>query len=250
MAEDPPPRFLPPNIQSPDSLQTGWDRVRELYRLDEHGEPSKEVQFLVKSAVTTMMVGMVYGGVPAARYYREHYIKQSKAEVYRHRMEAVRSAHNAAIRGFIRYGVRWGWRMTAFVTIFNVVNTGLTAYRDKVAMSHFAAAGAVCGGLFRLNLGLRRLVAGSLIGSLLGMPAGMMIMGLQALTKEDLAKHYHHMRQQEYQQKVEEWNEQLHLTDVLLQDMQKADTESALSEMERMNALRQQPPNPGPSLEE
>ena len=31
---------------------------------------------------------------------------------------AQRSAHNAAIRGFLRYGVRWSWRVAVFVTLF------------------------------------------------------------------------------------------------------------------------------------
>lgn len=29
-----------------------------------------------------------------------------------------RSAHNAAIRGFVRFGWRWSWRVAAFVTVF------------------------------------------------------------------------------------------------------------------------------------
>lgn len=33
-----------------------------------------------------------------------------------------RSAHNAAIRGFIRYGFRWSWRVAAFVTLFKYVS--------------------------------------------------------------------------------------------------------------------------------
>ncbi|KAG8431754.1 hypothetical protein GDO86_020100 [Hymenochirus boettgeri] len=90
------------------------------------GQYPEEVQAVVKSTITGAILGWVYGGVPAARQSREHYIRQSQAEIYQHKVEAVRSAHNAALRGFIRYGWRWSWRVAAFVTVFNSVSTGLT----------------------------------------------------------------------------------------------------------------------------
>uniref|UniRef100_A0A8C0Z8R7 Complex I assembly factor TIMMDC1, mitochondrial n=1 Tax=Cyanistes caeruleus TaxID=156563 RepID=A0A8C0Z8R7_CYACU len=51
------------------------------------------------------------------------------------------SAHRAGLRSFIRYGWRWSWRVAAFTMIFNMVSTGLSAYRNKTTISNFAAAG-------------------------------------------------------------------------------------------------------------
>ncbi|XP_077335581.1 complex I assembly factor TIMMDC1, mitochondrial [Lithobates pipiens] len=239
-------QFLPP----PDLPQSGWERVRNMYRRNDRGELSEEAEFMLKSALTGWMVGMVYGGVPAARFSREQYIKNHQAEVYRHRVEAVRSAHNAALRGFIRYGFRWGWRIAAFVTIFNGVSSGLSAYRDKVVISHFAAAGAVTGGLFRINLGLRGLIGGSVIGVMLGVPVGALISGLQALVGEDLLEYKRKQHRKLYEEKLQEWGERMQFTDVILQDMQTADTESASTQMEKITELLQQPRNPDWGREE
>ncbi|KAG2456678.1 TIDC1 factor, partial [Polypterus senegalus] len=87
---------------------------------------SEEITNTIKSALMAAAVGMMYGGIPAARHARKRYIEQSNAEVYRHRIEAVRSAHNAAIRGFLRYGWRWSWRVAAFVTVFKSSRLNVT----------------------------------------------------------------------------------------------------------------------------
>ncbi|KAM9320424.1 complex I assembly factor TIMMDC1, mitochondrial [Gastrophryne carolinensis] len=192
--------------------------------------------------MTGLMAGFVYGGVPAARFSREQYIKNSQADVYLHRVDAVRSAHNAAIRGFIRYGFRWGWRVAAFVTIFNGISFTLSAYRDKVVMSHFAAAGAVTGGLFRMNLGLRGLVGGAFLGGMLGVPVGAVTAALQAVVGENIREQRRRRRRHEYEEKLKEWSDCVQLTDVLVEKIQKA--ESPESEVQRIDALLQQPRNP------
>ncbi|CAI9580244.1 unnamed protein product [Staurois parvus] len=197
-----------------------------------------------------VLVGAVYGGVPAARFSREQFIQKSRAEIYQHRVEAVRAAHNAAIRGFIRYGFRWGWRIGAFVTIFNGVSSGLSAYRDKVVIGHYAAAGAVTGGLFRMSLGLRGLIGGSVIGALLGVPVGALSSVLQALMGEDLREYKRRQRHQLYEDKLQEWSERIQLTDDIMQDMQKAGAESAADEMEKITEMLQMPRNPDLGREE
>ncbi|KAM4689920.1 complex I assembly factor TIMMDC1, mitochondrial [Rhinophrynus dorsalis] len=210
---------LPSCIRNPDVPETGWDRIRELFQTNELGHYPEEVQSLVKSAISASLIGWIYGGVPAARHSKERYIQQSQAEIYQHRVEAVRSAHNAALRGFIRYGWRWSWRVTAFVTVFNCVSTGLSVYRDKVALSHYAAAGAVTGGLFRLSLGFTGLLSGSVIGGLLGVPAGMLVSGLQSLSGESVREKKRRERRELYDMKLQEWSARLQVTDGVLQEM-------------------------------
>ncbi|KAM3935779.1 complex I assembly factor TIMMDC1, mitochondrial [Leptodactylus fuscus] len=244
-AQDPSNSFLG-GLRDPDSQESGWDRVREIYQRNERGEYSQEAEFILKSALTGALVGFVYGGVPAARFSREQYIKRSQAEVYHHRVEAVRSVHNAALRGFIRYGFRWGWRIAAFVSIFNCVSTGLSAYRDKVVISNFIAAGAVTGGLFRLSLGLRGLVGGSVIGGLLGVPAGALISGLQTLAGQDLREHKRQERRQLHERKLQEWAERVALTDIVVEEIEAAAQESSEKEVEKIVELLHLPRNAAP----
>lgn len=44
---------------------------------------------VAKSALTAAVVGLFYGGLPAARHARERFIQLSQAEIYRSRVEAV-----------------------------------------------------------------------------------------------------------------------------------------------------------------
>ncbi|XP_062866534.1 complex I assembly factor TIMMDC1, mitochondrial [Trichomycterus rosablanca] len=233
---------LPKLLGKPEFPDTGWDRIKDLFdRRD--GQPySDEVRSVAKSAITAALVGLCYGGLPGARHSRERFIQLNQAEIYRSRVEAVRSAHNAAIRGFVRYGWRWSWRMAAFVTLFNTVSTGLSVYGDSNALSHFGVAGAVTGGLFRLNLGLRGLVAGSAIGAALGMPAGALIVGLQKLSGETMREKRRRECRELFELKVAEWNSRLQLTDDLIGEFsgQDQDTEGDLN---RIQQLLSQPRN-------
>nr|XP_033797459.1 complex I assembly factor TIMMDC1, mitochondrial [Geotrypetes seraphini]XP_033797460.1 complex I assembly factor TIMMDC1, mitochondrial [Geotrypetes seraphini]XP_033797461.1 complex I assembly factor TIMMDC1, mitochondrial [Geotrypetes seraphini]XP_033797462.1 complex I assembly factor TIMMDC1, mitochondrial [Geotrypetes seraphini] len=239
---------LPRYISKPEAPDSGWNRIRELFDRDEMQGYPEEVTNIVKGAMTGAILGWVYGGMPAARQARSQYIKQSQAEVYRHRVDAVRAAHNAAIRGFIRYGWRWSWRVAVFVTIFNTVSTGLAVYRDDYALSNFAAAGAVTGGLFRLNLGLRGLTVGSIIGAMLGLPMGALLMAFQKLAGETLSEKKRKARRELYELKLEEWNARLGLMDNVVEEINK-DVQQDMTTMdnEKIEELLSLPRNPGVS---
>ncbi|XP_076839641.1 complex I assembly factor TIMMDC1, mitochondrial isoform X2 [Brachyhypopomus gauderio] len=234
---------VPACVGKPEFPDTGWDRVKDLFDRGD-GQTSEEVRNVGKSAVMAAVVGLLYGGLPAARHARQRFIQLSHAEVYESRVEAVRSAHNAAIRGFIRYGWRWSWRMTVFATIFNTVSTGLSVYRDKNAMSHFALAGAVTGGVFRMNLGLRGLVAGSAIGAALGVPAGLFLVGLQKLNGETMREQRRRERRELYELRLAEWNARLQLTDDLIGEISGQD-QNVDAHLQRIEELLSQPRNEG-----
>ncbi|KAJ6662737.1 hypothetical protein lerEdw1_011377 [Lerista edwardsae] len=196
--------------QPPDS---GWERLRELFRRDELNRYPEETMNIMKAAFSGGIIGLIYGGIPGFVYAKKRYIEQSKGEIYHNRLDAVQSAHRAAIRGFIRYGWRWGWRVAAFVGIFNTVSIGLSAYRDKNALSHFVVAGACTGGLFRMHLGLGGLAGGSIFGALLGVPAGGLLMALQNLAGETAIERRKRERRDLYEQKMTEWRTNLSITE-------------------------------------
>ncbi|KAL0600386.1 Complex I assembly factor TIMMDC1, mitochondrial [Plecturocebus cupreus] len=203
-----PPAFVP----EPYYPESGWDRLRELFLKDEQQKLSKELADICKAALTAGIIGMVYGGVPAFVHAKQRYIEQSQAEVYHNQFDAVQCAHRAATRGFIRYGWRWGWRTAVFVTIFNTVNASLNVYRNKNAVSHFVIAGAVTGSLFRINLGLHGLVAGGILGALLGTPVGSLMMIVQKYCGETVQERKQKDRKALHDLKLEEWKARLQLT--------------------------------------
>uniref|UniRef100_UPI002540AAEB complex I assembly factor TIMMDC1, mitochondrial n=1 Tax=Euleptes europaea TaxID=460621 RepID=UPI002540AAEB len=173
----------------------------------------EETVNICKATFTAGLFGLVYGGIPGFLNAKKRYIEQSGAEMYHNRLDAAQSAHRAATRGFIRYGWRWSWRVAAFVAIFNTVSISLSAYRDKNILSHYVAAGAITGGLFRFNLGLGGFAAGSIFGALLGVPAGGLVMGMQKLSGETLLEKRKRERRELYEQQLTEWNSSLSLTE-------------------------------------
>ncbi|KAL2805063.1 complex I assembly factor TIMMDC1, mitochondrial precursor, partial [Daubentonia madagascariensis] len=212
----------------------------------EHQRTSKELQDIYKAAVSAGIIGWAYGGIPAFIHAKQRYIEQSQAEIYHNRFDAVQCAHRAATRGFIRYGWRWSWRTAVFVTIFNTVNTGLNVYRNKNALSHFVIAGAVTGSLFRINLGLRGLVAGGIIGALLGTPIGSLLMALQKYCGETVQERKQKDRRALHELKLEEWKARLQVTEFLPAEIessiQKNLSEEDAKKIEELLNLPRNPP--------
>ncbi|XP_031147780.1 complex I assembly factor TIMMDC1, mitochondrial [Sander lucioperca] len=240
----PSPSTMPSNIGKPEFPDTGWDRIKDLFDKDATQRYPEELTNVIKSGVVAALAGLLYGGLPAARHARQRYIQVSQAEIYTSRVEAVRSAHNAAIRGFVRYGWRWSWRVAAFVTLFNTVSTGLSVYRDKYSLSHYAAAGAVTGGLFRLNLGLGGLVAGTIIGAVLGIPTGALIISMQSISGETARERRRRERRELYELRLSEWTARLQLTDDLIGELNvSSQAEETNKDMQRIQELLSLPQN-------
>lgn len=241
------PRTLPDLMGRPEFPDTGWDRIKDLFERHPNLKYPEELTNVIKSGVVAAVAGLFYGGLPAARNAKKRYIQNSQAEMYTGRLDAVRSAHNAAIRGFLRYGFRWSWRVTAFVTLFNTVSTGLSVYRDNYTISNYAAAGAVTGGLFRLNLGLGGLVAGTVIGALLGIPAGLMIISMQSLSGETFRERRRREHRELYELKLAEWEARLQLTEDLIGDLNvKTKGDDSTKDLQRIEELLSSPPNKAP----
>ncbi|KAJ7320425.1 hypothetical protein JRQ81_019936 [Phrynocephalus forsythii] len=203
-----PPWFgLPP--QTPSS---GWERLRALVRRNELNQYPEETVNIMRSMASAGIIGLFYGGIPAFISAKKQYIERSDGEIFINRMDAVQSVHRAGIRGFIRYGWRWGWRVAAFTGIFNIVNVGLTVYRDKYSLSHYAIAGGCTGALFRMHLGLRGLAGGTLFGVLLGLPAGQLLAIVEKLSGETLEERRKRQQRELYEQKLAEWEKNLSTT--------------------------------------
>ncbi|XP_067904751.1 complex I assembly factor TIMMDC1, mitochondrial [Heterodontus francisci] len=239
---------LPKYIGNPQVPEKGWDRIRELFDRDEMKKYPEEITNIWKSIIVAACVGMVYGGIPAAKHAKISYIKRSQAEVYKTRMEAVRSAQNAAVRGFVRYGWRWSWRVTAFVAIFNTVSTGLSVYHDQDLLRYYCAAGAITGGIFRMNLGLGGFLAGTAIGALMGVPAGALILAMQKVDGETIRERRCRERREIYELKLEEWRARLHVTEGLIHEI--AGKDSMEKDLEKLEELLNQPRNSESSVEE
>ncbi|NXY33501.1 TIDC1 factor, partial [Pomatorhinus ruficollis] len=186
--------------------QTGWERLRELWRRDEQQQYPEETVNIAKSAFTAGLVGWLYGGLPAFVSARKAFVESSHGEIFQNRADAVQSAHRAGLRSFIRYGWRWSWRVTAFATIFN----GAVS-----SFSGFVLFLAFTGALFRMHLGLQGLMGGIVFGTAFGVPAGGLLMAMYGLAGETLQEKRSRERRELYEQKLAEWQSRLSMTEIL-----------------------------------
>ncbi|XP_023379300.1 complex I assembly factor TIMMDC1, mitochondrial isoform X2 [Pteropus alecto] len=226
-------------------------RVKKMPRVSAEGlrseqqRTSKELENIYRAAISAGIIGWAYGGIPAFIHAKRRYIEQSQAEIYHNQFDAVQSAHRAATRGFIRYGWRWSWRTAVFVTVFNTVNTGLNVYRNKNALSHFVIAGAVTGSLFRINLGLHGLVAGGIIGALLGTPVGSLLMALQKYYGETVQERKQKDQKALHELKLEEWKARLQFTELLPEEIESnLQKNTSKDDAKKIEALLNLPRNP------
>ncbi|XP_019384259.1 PREDICTED: complex I assembly factor TIMMDC1, mitochondrial [Crocodylus porosus] len=227
--------------------ESGWERLRQLWHRDELGHVSKETMDIIKSAFSAMVVGLFYGGMPAFWQAKQQFVERTQGDIFYGRLDAVQSAQTAGLRGFIRYGWRWSWRITAFVTIFQTASTGLSLYYDKVSFSHYVAAGALTGGLFRIHVGLRGLAVGSIFGALLSIPAGGLMVGMQKLSPETMEERQKRKQRELYEQKTTEWKARLNSMEIALEEMERDNERGMEEDAKRIQQLLNLPENSLPS---
>ncbi|XP_073160614.1 complex I assembly factor TIMMDC1, mitochondrial isoform X2 [Lepidochelys kempii] len=130
----------------------------------------------------------------------------------------------------------------------STVSTGLSVYRNKTAFSHFAAAGAFTGGLFRVHLGLSRMAAGSVFGAAFGIPAGGLLLAVQKLAGETIQEKRTRERRLLHEQKLAEWKARLNVTEADLEEIVSNTQEGTMErDIEKIQELLNLPKNPLPS---
>ena len=94
--------------------------------------------------------------------------------------------HAAALKGFVRYGSRWGWKLGLFAGIFTMGRTLSSVYRNKDDVFNYVVAGSefsmhlygfvssdsfslvgVTGGVFKVRHGIKPVIGGAFLGFLL-----------------------------------------------------------------------------------
>ncbi|XP_071815775.1 complex I assembly factor TIMMDC1, mitochondrial-like isoform X3 [Apostichopus japonicus] len=197
--------------------QSGWDNVKAAYRFNRKtGEISREVYELFLMFILGSAAGGLYGGMPASRFARNRYIQTSNAAIYSSKMEALGTSYNAGTRGFIRYGLRWGWR-TGFLAIgFHGLSSFLAVYRDKTDLLNYTAASVCTGALYRVNLGVRGVVGGGVVGAMLGVPAGCCLLAMQKLYGQTMLEVNKKKRLEDLQEKKKDMLEREHAFKTLI----------------------------------
>jgi len=68
--------------------ETGWERLRQIFRKDEFGRIAPEVHTIIQVACMSSFIGAMYGGFMHSRDAYLDFMKNNQATVFRDHLEA------------------------------------------------------------------------------------------------------------------------------------------------------------------
>lgn len=167
----------------------GWDRVKDIFRLNQDGLFTKELSSIINVTLSGSVVGIVLGGMSATKNTVDNFISNNEATKFISHFDAKWHLQQAVSVNFIRKGVRMGAKLGLFCCIFSTITTCTTAYRGKLAIENYMFGGSVTGLLFKMNLGLRGGLVGCGLGGILGGLCGgasLLILKLAGVTIDEV----------------------------------------------------------------
>ncbi|XP_046446378.1 RPII140-upstream gene protein-like [Daphnia pulex] len=162
--------------------ETGWDRLKAIFKTDEFNSVSPELDSTFAAAAGGLLAGMIIGGIPASKLAHEDFITRNKASTFENHIEAKSKLQFNVTRAMAVGGWRVGWRLALFTGGFTFFTTAVSTYRNKSSIFEFSAGGLLAGSMYKFTMGPKAMVAGGLAGGVLGTVAGAVTVGLLKLT--------------------------------------------------------------------
>jgi hypothetical protein len=171
--------------------ETPMDRIRAMYSRNTLGEYSPDL--LQIGTLTKNTAGLVFLGTAVLGGYaaRETYVQKNKHVTYATKFQAMRSYNDAIFFGSLRFGIKWAFKSGIFTGLFMLVSQSISVYRNKTSVIDYIAAGGVTCAVLRFDVGLRGMLAGGVIGSVLGLAAGLGLTGMLYAANETQQKRHH-----------------------------------------------------------
>uniref|UniRef100_A0A1I8P7W6 Complex I assembly factor TIMMDC1, mitochondrial n=1 Tax=Stomoxys calcitrans TaxID=35570 RepID=A0A1I8P7W6_STOCA len=176
-------------VQRPPTNETGWDRVKEIFQVDEFGSISPELNSIYQAGFLGFLVGAIYGGIIQSRVSYMDFMENNQATAFQSHLDAKRKLQDKFTMSFAKGGLKWGWRVALFTTSYYGIVTLVSVYREKSSIYEYLAAGTLSGALYKFNMGLRGMAAGGIIGGFLGGLGGavsLLIMSLSGTSMQEV----------------------------------------------------------------
>ncbi|XP_067616664.1 RPII140-upstream gene protein isoform X2 [Eurosta solidaginis] len=156
----------------PDLNETGWDRLKDMFTIDEFGSISSELNSIYQAGFVGFLFGAIYGGVTKSRIAYLNFMENNQATAFKSHLDAKRKLQDEVTVNFAKGAFRWGWRISLFTSSYYGIITCISVYRGKSSIYEYICAGLVTGSLFKMHLGIRGMAAGGIVGGVLGSVAG------------------------------------------------------------------------------
>ncbi|XP_065722162.2 RPII140-upstream gene protein [Drosophila suzukii] len=152
--------------------ETGPERLKQMFSIDEFGSISSELNSIYQAGFLGFLIGAIYGGVTQSRVGYMNFMENNQATAFKSHFDAKKKLQDQFTVNFAKGGFKWGWRVGLFTTSYFGIITCMSVYRGKSSIYEYLAAGSITGSLYKMNLGLRGMAAGGIIGGFLGGVAG------------------------------------------------------------------------------
>ncbi|KAF7282222.1 hypothetical protein GWI33_003022 [Rhynchophorus ferrugineus] len=178
-------RFTPTEANSDRSVakdETGWDRIKRMFEVNEFGDISYEANSILQCAALSMFIGGIYGGTINSKNAYMDFMRNNEATKFKHQFEAKRLLQDRVTIAFGKGAFKFGWRVTLFATTFVGITTLVQTYRGTNGIIEYVGAGGLAGFIYKFNMGPKAWIAASTVGSALGLVCGGITWGFLKLT--------------------------------------------------------------------
>lgn len=179
---------------------TWRERLGLMWRLDQYGQVSPELELVMSTTMTVGLVTGVVGGVFKSMESYKEYRLRNQHEMFRSPFEAQRQMQDTVtftqMRWFVRYSLKFG--LMTFV--FTAVALSLTAIRNKVNPLDHAVAGGVVGAGCVFLEGPKAMLGMGVCGAIVGLIAGVGLYVVHWLSGESIEERWN----RRYQERVKE----------------------------------------------
>lgn len=171
--------------------ESSWrERLDYMWRTDEYGGYSPELQFVKEGTLLSFLVGAGWGAWQETNKIHRIFLEQNKYTMFQHPREAQRALQDRIVLAMVQGGWRAGWRMGVLSFTMTSVCQSLTVIRNYINPLDYGLGGAAMGAVYRFHMGPRAMVGAGLGGAFLGLGAGVVVWSAQTLSGETVAERW------------------------------------------------------------
>ncbi|KOC64444.1 RPII140-upstream gene protein [Habropoda laboriosa] len=144
------------------------------YFYDEDGNRTKELQSVFNTTTAGVATGFILGALSTVTHTIETFKKENQATLFKDKFEPKKLLQQKISMNMLKGGIPFGAKLGMFCFLFSSMSTFLYVYKGKFDIMNHTISGAITGFIYKVNMGLKGVIAGSVLGTILGTISGFM----------------------------------------------------------------------------